>query len=282
MLQLFTQYETHVTWATVGLLGHENRAELLSANHTIQIPYKNKNFSPFPFTDKKISSVQDDLLLGAASIRKILATKHQEFASHTYSHYYTLEEGQTDSHFSEDLEKMHLISQKFETEIKSIVFPRNQINTSFLELCKEKGVRAYRGNQENKFWRNSSFEKESSLKKAGRVLDAYVNIFKTKSYKISELPVQNGLINIPANRFLRAYTGSAFLEKRKIIRIKNELYKAAKNGTVYHLWWHPHNFVKNLDASLIELEEILAYVSILKNKFGMTSLNMGEIGAYAK
>jgi peptidoglycan/xylan/chitin deacetylase (PgdA/CDA1 family) len=282
MLHLFNQYETHVTWASVGLLAHQNREELLAANETWQIPYAELSYRPFPLRDKKISSVPDSILLAPSMIRKIIAAPHQEFASHTYSHYYCLEKGQSAEDFKADITRMNEVVQQYGCELRSIVFPRNQVNTDYLYICNENGIRNFRGNQQNIFWRNSTFGKESFFKKIGRVLDAYFSISKTKGYTLNNLPKQSNLVNIPANRFLRPYIGNAFLENRKLLRIKNELYKAAKNGTVYHLWWHPHNFTKNIEASLTQLEEILAYVEVLKQKFGMVSLNMQEIGEHAR
>lgn len=52
---------------------------------------------------------------------------------------------------------------------------------------------------------------------------------------------------------------------------------AAKNNSLYHLWWHPHNFGANINENLFILEEILKYYTYLNCKYKMKSLNMGEI-----
>jgi hypothetical protein len=49
---------------------------------------------------------------------------------------------------------------------------------------------------------------------------------------------------------------------------------AAKRNLVYHLWWHPHNFGKNLDSNLNMLTEILNHYTYLNKKYNFTSLNM--------
>ena len=51
---------------------------------------------------------------------------------------------------------------------------------------------------------------------------------------------------------------------------------AAKHGLTFHLWWHPHNIGVNTERNLQQLDEICAYYSQLKEKYGMRSLNMGE------
>jgi hypothetical protein len=91
-----------------------------------------------------------------------------------------------------------------------------------------------------------------------------------------------GLLNIPANRFFRPHSGKSWLEKRKVKRIKREMLRAAQNETVYHLWWHPHNCTDQLQENFAQIEELLAYQLVLKEKFAFESLNMSEIAAYAK
>ncbi len=281
-LGLFERYDIHATWAIVGLLAHDTIYELMSKNTTTELNYSNKSFSPFPLTKEKYGDFEPEILLGKSEINTILNTNHQELASHTYSHLYALEKGVSVSDFETDCQKMSEIGQQLGLDFTSIVFPRNQLNPSFLAVCKQYGITAFRGNQETYFWNNSPFQKEGLFKKMGRVLDAYFPISTTKSYKIDQLKLVEGVLNVPANRFFRPVSGKNWLEKRKIRRIKAEMKKAAENQTIYHLWWHPHNFAKNLEASLAQLEEILAYSVLLNEKSGFVSLNLSEIVQRAK
>lgn len=276
-LGLFERYDIHATWAIVGLLAHDSIYELMSKNATTELNYTNKSYSPFPLTKEKYGDFEPEILLGKSEINTILNTNHQELASHTYSHLYALEKGVTVSDFETDCRKMSEIGQQLGLDFTSIVFPRNQLNPSFLTVCKQNGITAFRGNQETYFWNNSPFRKEGLFKKMGRVLDAYFPVSTTKSYKIDQLKLVEGVLNVPANRFFRPVSSKNWLEKRKIRRIKAEMKKAAENQTIYHLWWHPHNFAKNLEASLAQLEEILAYAILLNEKSGFVSLNLSEI-----
>jgi hypothetical protein len=52
---------------------------------------------------------------------------------------------------------------------------------------------------------------------------------------------------------------------------------AAKNGEIFHLWWHPHNIGINTEKNLNNIEEILNYYDFLKSKYGMESKNMCEL-----
>jgi hypothetical protein len=53
--------------------------------------------------------------------------------------------------------------------------------------------------------------------------------------------------------------------------------RAAMEGSLFHLWWHPHNFGKNLEENMCQLESILIYYSELKTKYGMLSKTMNEV-----
>jgi hypothetical protein len=55
--------------------------------------------------------------------------------------------------------------------------------------------------------------------------------------------------------------------------------EAAENGEKFHLWWHPHNFGKDREKNLENLEKILQFYKILERKYGTLSLNMRELGS---
>lgn len=279
LLKLFLRYDTHVTWAFVGMLAFKDFDHLKNSNSEFEIPYQNPNYSPFPLRTEKYGDFDPNLLFALASLNAIQAVPHQELSSHTFSHFYTMENGIGTNEFRTDLALMQAVEESFNEPLKTIVFPRNQINNEILALLAKENYIAFRGNQINRYWSNSAFDKESGLKKMMRVLDAYLPVSRTKSFKRDELPRMNGLLNIPANRFLRPPTSYNQLEKRKVKRVKNEMLKAAKKGWVYHLWWHPHNFAKQPEIALKQLEEILAYYHVLKQKFNFENLNMKEIAA---
>ena len=84
------------------------------------------------------------------------------------------------------------------------------------------------------------------------LVDAYFNI--TEDYLSNVKKEKSGLINIPSSRFLRPYNGSNYLETKKLQRIKNSMDHAAKTNQGFHLWWHPHNFGRNLFKKYIFIE----------------------------
>jgi hypothetical protein len=129
------------------------------------------------------------------------------------------------------------------------------------------------------FWHIESTQRESAWKRFNRGLDAYFSIGKKNSYPLTAIPVREGYpLCLPASRLLRPYRPKElFLNTLKINHIKSEMSRAAKNNEAYHLWWHPHNFGYYPEQSIQGLEQILRHFAFCKIKYGMQSLNMGEI-----
>src|SRR3546814_19442015 len=73
----------------------------------------------------------------------------QEIATHSYSHYYCLEPGQTDDQFRADLRAATAQLREWNIDCRSIVFPRNQYDRRHLELCAAEGLSAFRGPETN-------------------------------------------------------------------------------------------------------------------------------------
>jgi hypothetical protein len=86
-------------------------------------------------------------------------------------------------------------------------------------------------------------------------------------------------LNVPASRFLRPYAPRLrHLEGLRLRRIVSDLEYAAREGKLFHLWWHPHNFGVNTDQNLAFLERVLGHFQRLRERHGMESLNMGDLG----
>ncbi len=278
LLELFQEYGIHCTWAIVGFLFAETRDELIEAVPSTRPQYQDLTLSPYNSLDKIGKDEHEDPFhYGASLIALIAATPHQEIGTHTFSHYYCLEKGQGADAFRADLNAAIDIAGKRNLRLESIVFPRNQCNGQYLRICKEAGIKAYRGNERSWIYRAKSREEETLLRRGVRLIDAYLPVAGHNSYGLdnlgSELP-----FNIPSSRFLRPFSSKLrILEPLRISRIQSELRYAAKNGLIYHLWWHPHNFGDHTDENLRILKSILDCFRSMKEDYGMDSFTMGEL-----
>jgi peptidoglycan/xylan/chitin deacetylase (PgdA/CDA1 family) len=279
LLDIFKKYDVHATWATVGFLFFESRDELLAALPNSLPAYSNKTLSPYDSLSAEVGINEgEDLLHYAPSlIREIMAVPHQELATHTFSHYYCLEDGQSPSDFEDDLQSAMRAAEKYNQKIESIVFPRNQYATPYLEVCAQNGIQAFRGNESVWFRRTSKRESHRQwLRRLMRLMDAYINISGTNAYL---LPVETSLpVNLPASRYLRPYSRRLrVFEPLRLNRILSSMTTAAQAGHIFHLWWHPEDFSSNMDANLLFLEKVLIKYKELRQLYGMQSLTMAEI-----
>ena len=157
------------------------------------------------------------------------------------------------------------------------MFPRNQFNDTYIEVCHELGLKAYRGNPESWLYEPRAESQESRLRRSLRLVDSYLNLTGPQVHLPEHLKEQRPF-NVPASRFLRPYQpGLAFLDQLRLRRIRDELSAAATQGAIYHLWWHPHNFGTHLPENLKFLEKILEHYAELRERDQMTSFNMGEL-----
>lgn len=278
LLSLFEDRAIQATWAVVGMLFCKNKAALSAPISEKDRPaYKNQRLSNYRFLDEIGKDEQEDPYHFALSlIRKIAQTKGQEIATHTFSHYYCLESGQTIDNFKKDIAAALLLADTNQCDIKSIIFPRNQYDQTHLSALTEMGIHYFRGNEQHWMYRPRSREAETWTRKLARLLDCYIKISGDNTHQIDSSTYP---INIPSSRFLRPYDAKlAFLDYLRLKRICSEMTYAAKNKRLYHLWWHPHNFGKHLDANFDFLQKILNHYSVLHEQFGFQSKNMQEVG----
>ncbi|MEO8720653.1 MAG: polysaccharide deacetylase family protein [Ginsengibacter sp.] len=270
ILHLFQEYEIHATWAIVGFLYAKDKVELLSIFPKELPQYTIERYNPYDYIDS--NPLEKEFHFAPECIKLIKQTPYQEIATHTLSHYYALEQGQTAEQFKSDLDSAIKVQ---ENEIRSIVFPRNQYDSKSLEIAGSAGLRFYRGNPGFSLYKSRMFKEENNLIRIFRFMDAYINLSGQNTFIVDKnVP---GMVNVPASKFLRPYSKRlSFLEELKFRRIKNAMVYAAKKKENYHLWWHPHNFGKDTEKNLVFLEKILIEFRWLKNQYGFESKSIGE------
>lgn len=279
LLELFKKYNIHATWAAVGLLFFKTRDEMLNALPVRRPDYPDKGLCAYHNMANVGPGEKEDPLHFAPSLIKLIGSfPFQEIASHTFSHYLCQEKGQDLETFRADLMAALKAANRCKLDLETIIFPKHQLNSEYLSLCREKGFRAYRGNASPWIYStNDSKDHNLPVKKLLRLLDAYFNITGHNTHPIVQIGGR-APINIPSSHFLRPYSKVLkCLEPLRLKRICSGLTYAAQRGHIYHLWWHPHNFGANLPENLVFLEKIIGHFLYLKKIYGMESLNMGEL-----
>jgi peptidoglycan/xylan/chitin deacetylase (PgdA/CDA1 family) len=281
MLRLFRRYEVRATWAAVGMLLFDSKKDLRRFLPERRPQYRQADLDPYPYLERIGDDERSDPYhYGLSLAREILAHEGMELASHTFSHYYCLESGQTREQFREDLEASVAAAERVGARPRSLVFPRNQCHPEYLQICAEMGVRAFRGNPGGWMYREATEqEQQSYARRAGQLLDTYVDVTGDGGFQPRR---EHGVVNLPASRFLRPWqTSRRILEPLRLRRIQRSMTAAAQAGRWFHLWWHPHNFGTNLTGNLAVLDSILQHHAALRERFGMASATMQEAAACA-
>lgn len=276
MLDQFSAHDVSVTWATVGMLFHNNAQEWKKAQPVPLPTYHNAALSSYEWV--KQNGLHDAIHFAPALIDLIKNTPKMEIGTHTYSHYYCNEEGQTVYDFKRDLKIAIDLAKAKGIEIKSLVFPRNQVNDTYLAACSEAGIESVRTNPSVWYWNEK--KKENLAIKIARTGDAYLPVSSKNLVPLTAIDVRKQPLLLPASRLYRPWSNNFLLNKLKLQRILHEMTVAAERKLYYHLWWHPHNFGNHPEHCLTELAIILSHYTALNHKHGFTSMSMDETKTY--
>lgn len=280
ILKTFETYNIEATWAIVGMLNVKNMKELASFRPMKLPQYTNPDLSAYTHMDHtRIPENEYALYFAPELIQLIKHTPRQEIGSHTFSHYYCLEKGQTLEDFISDAHAFSKVMDAVTGRVGSIVFPRNQVNEDYLSACRKLGINAYRGNEQGWIYKMKGDDRKHIVKRGLRLLDMYINIFGSQSYKMPEA-AENAPLNIRGSRQLKSASPKwDWMEERRLQRILKSMTYAAQKGEVYHLWWHPHNFGIHLDRNIMFLKRILRHFDMLKKNYHFESISMGRLAS---
>lgn len=281
LLDLFESYGLGCTWATVGFLFCRDRDELLASLPSIRPAYRDKRLSNYAYLNEVgVDERRDPYHFAPSLIRRISERPHQEIGTHTLSHYYCLEEGQTARAFRADLDVALKLGAAAGYAIRSIVFPRNQVGDEALAVCRQAGLTVYRGAGRPAGGLGVARSREGGLRRVVRLADSYVELGSRSEPTVT---IDNGMIDVPASLFLRPFsrrmaTGEPF----KLRRILTAMRRAAARGGLFHLWFHPENFGVDREENLAMMTRIAAEAARLRDLHGWPTLNMAEAASHAE
>ena len=134
------------TWATVGFLFASSCDELQACSPAVRPTYVRRELDPYTEPVGADEEADPEHLAGSL-VQRIAATPGQEVASHTFSHYYCLEAGQTVGELRADLAAAQAIAARHDLRLTSLVLPRNQWNEDYAGVVLEQGFTCVRGPQ---------------------------------------------------------------------------------------------------------------------------------------
>jgi peptidoglycan/xylan/chitin deacetylase (PgdA/CDA1 family) len=270
MLELFSRYGIKATWATVGMAMCRDWNEW-NAIRPAQLPgYRDPGLSNYRYGE--LARQHPRLFFARPLVQRILDTPGQELASHTYSHFYCNADGASSEEFAADMACARDIAAQFGVTLRSLVFPRNQMNIACLRRLPELGIQVVRGNRRHWLYRDGDQVPGGALGRAVRFADCWLAMLPSST---RGRRLENGLVDVPASLFLRPWSSRlARLETLRVARLCAAMSAAAKSDGVFHLWWHPHNFGLHCERNLALLETLLQHHARLRDEHGMVSMSM--------
>jgi peptidoglycan/xylan/chitin deacetylase (PgdA/CDA1 family) len=279
MLKVFVARHVRATWATVGFLFASTRDEVDAHSPRERPTYTRAELDPY-IEAIGIDEEHDPEHLAGSLVELIGASAGQEVASHTFSHYYCVEPGQSEATFRADLAAAQAIALRRGVELTSLVLPRNQWNPAYAAAVLDLGFRCIRGPQRSWGHRAREHGRQNLLHRGARLADTYVGVSPPPTTEWSDVLLPSGLCDVPASAFLRPYDpGRKLLEPLRLARLRSGLRHAAHHGRIFHLWWHPHNFSQHQSENFEVLEQVLDEFDRLAGGEGMQSLTMADVAA---
>jgi peptidoglycan/xylan/chitin deacetylase (PgdA/CDA1 family) len=225
---------------------------------------------------------EDDPFHFAPSLLRAIAEQPgQELGSHSYSHYYSLEAGQSERGFKADLASARRIAEISGYRLHSFVFPRNQVCRAYLPSLAAAGFSCYRGTEQAASKAPVPFSEQRRLwSRAVRLSDAYwdVNGPQTSEWPRGGDPLAPDPVALDASRYLRPFTPALrALEGMRLKRIAQAMKQAAREKRIFHLWWHPEDFASYPGRNLEFLHRVLQTFEECRRECGMLSLSMGDV-----
>lgn len=283
ILELFERYGVAATWATVGFLFAESSEELEAYRPPVTPSYDDRGRDPYRIRTGE-GEHDDPLHFAPSLIRDIAAVPGQEIGSHTFSHYYCLDSGQTVEQFEADLGSAVAIADAKGYALRSLVLPRHQVRADYLPAIARAGFVAHRGPEPHRLARPGPSFGDALSVRGARLVDSYLPLTGANVAPWSSTtPDVHGLVDVRESRFLRPVSKHVRgAEALRVARIVQAMRQASRSRGLLHVWWHPHNFGVELEANLANLRALLDEYARLRDAEGFASYSMGDVARIAR
>jgi len=247
ILKLLEEYSIPITWATVGHLFLESCTRSTSglAHAGMPRPRANDGWSGDWYMHDPCSNAQKDPLWYAPDlIQKIIESRiRHEVGTHSFSHINFSAHCSTTELVHRELESCIDAMRPFGIRPRSLVFPRNIAEYSYLPLLASAGIVAVRHRDE-------------------RIRLSYPERTPSGVYKVYE------------SMNLRTVKHYDYLQKAKIF-----IQKAMERRAVYSLWFHPSDPMEVFDA---QFRRILQYIDSERKSGRLWVATMQDLTAYCE
>jgi peptidoglycan/xylan/chitin deacetylase (PgdA/CDA1 family) len=264
ILELFTRYQIPATWALVGHLFLDRCAAEDGRPHPDVVRPE------YPWLDGDWFDIDPCSTMEEAPAfygRDIVAAirscpVEQEVGCHSFSHLIAAEPGCGAEAFGSDLDACRALAAADGLDLRSYVFPRNAIG-HVAELGRH-GFRSYRGRAAT-----------DAMGGFRRAVDRLRPLARSAAWPERE---PSGVWNVPQTYlFAPATRGRRVPAGLWARRPRARLRLAARERSLFHLWFHPYNVTAAPERALRALEAICKEAARLRDAGRLDVLTMGAL-----
>lgn len=246
LCKLFSEYEIPATWAIVS-----HMLEDCDRDHSDRTPtdfeWIDNWFGELPCA----SGMNDELWYAPWLIDRLQDCEtDQEIGVHGSTHMQLGADGCSRQHAEGEIGAALETLRAHGVKSKSFVFPRNDIG--HVDVLREHGIKAYRGI-------DARWYERASVPSVVQPPVRFVDEAARRTPPVVEPVERDGVVEIPGSQVFRpSHGGWQYTpEGSSVSRAKKGLERAARTGSVFHLWFHPFNLGHNPERDLKRLEGIL-------------------------
>lgn len=270
LISILSTYQISATWAVVGHLLLD-RCERQDGNYHPEFPRRVLRNSDRDWLFQH-PDTHDEIWYGrdiVSSIQRM--SPPQEIGSHSFFHIPFGNPAVNPEAVAKDVAMVRVAHEQLGQPVRSFVYPRNSIGHRATLLAN--GITAYRGNPRRWF----DFIRWVPLWRALYFIGFLLRITPptARAHKDS-----SGLVNIPESLLLllgRNGIRKLLPASALVSMAKRGIDRAVDRKEVFHLWFHPINFIENEEVQFRSLKAIVSHVAELRDRGQIDVRTMNEI-----
>jgi len=273
LLDLLVEFDISATWCVLGHLFLDRcqaedglkHPEIIRPSHSW---YRYDWFRHDPGGDER----SEPLFFGRSLVEKIKSCPvPQEIGCHSFSHVVFGDSGCSREAAESEIAECVRLGRQMGIELRSFAFPRNQVG--HLDVLADYGFNCYRGPDPT--W----YDKPGipgPLKRLAHLLDVFA---AARPPLVDCEPAEFGLWNIPGSMiYFPSHGIRRFVPmSRRVKRAVKGLNAAARQGRIFHLWFHPTNLADQTEKMFGGLRSILRHAEALREQGRLEILPMCAI-----
>ena len=275
LLALLAEFEVPATWCVLGHLFLERCQPVAGVAHP-EIPRPAHAWRPGDWfaDDSGGDEATRPLFYGRSLVEKIRACPTpQEIGGHSFSHVIFGDAGCSRATAEAELKASLAAAAELGLTLRSFAFPRNSVG--HLDLLQQNGFTCFRG--PGPAW----YERDDAPGPIGRLAHLWDVARAAPPPGVRPVPALPGLWNIPGSMIYFPTHGVRRLVpiERRVRRAEAGLAAAARDRSVFHLWFHPTNLADHPDPMFAGLRAIFARARALAERGELELVAMGALAA---